>query len=106
MFEAADHSALGRKLAAIPASPSSIKTMAPHLRDSSTTITTTPRTSVSVTTRAIGSPFAASGAARKSVQSSRTSRTVRLGSLIRSCQAQTDLRLLSTLSNGAGGRSA
>lgn len=59
---------------------------------------TTPRTSVSVTTRAIGSPFAASGAARKSVQSSRTRRTVRLGSLIRSCQAQTDLRLLSTLS--------
>jgi NADPH:quinone reductase-like Zn-dependent oxidoreductase len=47
----------------------------------------TPRTSVSATARAIGSPFAASGAARKIAQSSRISSTVRLGSLTRSCHA-------------------
>ena len=39
--------------------------MALHLSDSITTIAMTARTSVSATTCAVGSPFAASGTARK-----------------------------------------
>jgi len=92
--ETGDHSVLGKKLAAVAASPSKITIMAAQFCDSSTTITRTARTSVSATARATGRPFAASGAARKIAHSSRTSKTVRLGSLIRSCQAATELRLL------------
>src|SRR6516164_2062625 len=95
-----DHSSVGRKLATVVANPSRIIKIVPHLRDSITTMTRTARTSVSATVRAIGSPVAASGAATKIAQSSRTSRTVRLGSLIRSCQPGIDLLLLSTTIEG------
>jgi len=44
--------------------------MAPHRCDSITTIARTARTSPSATARAIGSPFAANGGARKMAQSS------------------------------------
>src|ERR1700730_133284 len=89
-------SPLNTKLAAMAASASKIKILAPHLSDSLTTITRTARTSVSATARAIESPSAASGTARKIVQISSTSRTVRAGSRNRSCQVWIKLRRLST----------
>jgi hypothetical protein len=54
------------------ASPSRIKIVVRYLCDGITTITMTAGTSVSATARAIGNPFAASGAVRKIAQSSRT----------------------------------
>src|SRR5947207_1537519 len=59
-----------------------------------TTIASTARTNVSAIGRAVASPFAAIGAARKTRHLSRTSSTLRLGSLIRSCQERSDLRPL------------
>jgi hypothetical protein len=78
------------------ASPSKNKILPPHLSDSVTTITRTARTSVLATVRAIGNPFAASGTARKIVQMSRISSTVRAGSRNRSCHVWVKLRRLST----------
>jgi hypothetical protein len=71
--------------------------MAPHLCDNITTITRTAKNSASATTHAVGSPFAARGAARKIAQSSRTSRAVTLGFLTRSCQAWIDFRASSAI---------
>src|ERR1700746_2599220 len=96
MVETGDPSPLSRKLTAVAANPSKIKIMAPGLGDSITTITRTARPSVSATVCAIGSPFAASGTARKIVQMSRISSAVRAGSRNRSCQVWIKLRRLST----------
>ena len=76
MVETDDHSPASNKLAPMAANPNRITIMPPHLCDNSTTITKTVRTSVSATIRAMGSPFATSGAARKTAQSSRTSSAV------------------------------
>ena len=77
--ETGDQSLLSGTLAPVAAGPSKIKIMARHFCDSITTIARTPRTSISATARAMGSPFAVSGAASKTRQSSRTTRAVRLG---------------------------
>src|SRR6266446_8202689 len=77
---------------AVAANPSRITTIAPRRCESMTTRARTTSTIVSPIARATGTPFAANGAARKTRQSSRTRRTVRLGSLIRSCQSRIDLR--------------
>ncbi len=74
------------------ARPSKIKMIACDLSDSITTIAIIARTSVSATTCAVGSPFAANGTARQIVQISRASRTVRAGSRNRSCQGWINLR--------------
>jgi hypothetical protein len=94
--ETSDLCGSSRKLAPIGTNPRRIRITAPQRCDSITTITRTARTSPSATARAIGSPSAASGAARKIPQSSRIIKTVRLGSLIRSCQAAIDLPASST----------
>jgi hypothetical protein len=64
-----DHSDPGKMLANTAASPDTIAAIAPRLCESITTITTTARTIVSMIGRAMGRPFAASGAARKIRQS-------------------------------------
>jgi hypothetical protein len=87
------HSGPSKRLANVAISPSTIVTIAPRLCDSTTTRANTAKASVSTMGRAIGNPLAASGAATKTRQSSVTSRTVRLGSLTRSCQARIDYRL-------------
>jgi hypothetical protein len=84
----------------VAASPSKINTMAPGLGDNITTIAKTAITKVSATARAIGSPFAASGAAINIAHSSRISKRVSIGSLIRSRHTPTTLRL----SPSAGGK--
>ena len=91
--ETGDQSPLSGKLATVAASPSKINTMAPGLGDNITTIAKTAITRVSATARAIGSPFAASGAAMNIAHSSRISKRVSIGSLIRSRHTPTTLRL-------------
>src|SRR6516165_9223084 len=81
------------KLATVAASPSIMNMTAAGLRDSMTTITRTARTGVFATARAMGNLFAASGPAINIAQSSRISKAVRLGSLIRSRHSPTKLRL-------------
>ena len=98
IVETGDHSPRNSKLAPIVASPRRIKTIAPDLCYSMTTITKTARTRASASARASGSPFAASGPARKIAQSSRTRRAVKLESLTRSCHARIDFRALFTAS--------
>ena len=91
-----DHSDPSKMLANIAARPGRIAAIAPGLCESMTTITTTAKTIVSMIGRAIGRPFAASGAATKTRQSWRISRTVRPGARNRSCQARMNTRRLST----------
>jgi len=91
--ETGDQSPLSGKLATVAASPSIMNMTAAGLRDSMTTITRTARTGVFATARAMGNPFAASGPAINIAQSSRISKAVRLGSLIRSRHSPTKLRL-------------
>ena len=92
-----DDSGLSSWLATIAAKPSRIITMAPRLRDNRTTMSNTASTKASPIVRIIGNPWAARGVARKMAQTSRTSRIVRLGSLIRSCQASIDRRWLPSM---------
>jgi hypothetical protein len=98
LAETGDHSPFGKKLAAIVASPTKNKkwrsTYGQHHDDyedrEKERIADRPRYRISL---------AASGAARKTAQSSETSRTVRLGSLIRSYHAGIDLSVLSVARN-------
>src|SRR5713101_9289499 len=89
-----DNSWPSKKLVRVAAKPMRIMTIAPRRCDSMTRINTTASTSVSPTVRATGNPFAANGAATKTAQRSRINRTVRLGSLTRSCQVRNAARLL------------
>ena len=65
LTERGDHSDRSKMLANIAARPGRIAAIAPRLCESMMTITTPAKTIVSMIGRAIGRPFAASGAPKK-----------------------------------------